>query len=171
MRRLAALAAALALGAGCASSRPELPPRRGHLAALQLPPVAEAPYAPAVGALEGRVVLVAFVATWCLPCIAQLPTLDSLQKELGPQGLRTVAVGMDLDGEQVLAPFAEYYALPYPLVVASEPLRTGESPYGRVTSLPTFFLLDRRGEPLGAWEGIAGQEQLERAVRKALKTQ
>ena len=165
MSRYAPLLLALVLGA--CSSTPEAPARRGHLQAISLPPVAPAPYAPAP--LQGQVVLVAFMATWCVPCLAQLPTLDSLQRELGPQGLRTVAVGMDLDGDQVLGPFAEYYALPYPLVVADERLRSGYSPFGRVGALPTFFLLDRRGEPVAAWEGMVDPGPLERTVREALK--
>ena len=156
--------------AGCAS-KPELPPsavRSGHLSTLAaLPAVNAAPYAPAP--LQGQVVLVAFVASWCTPCLAQLPALTKLQRELGPQGLRTVAVGMDLEGEEVLAPFAEYYAFPFPLVVADERLRSGDTPFGRVGALPTFFLLDRRGELLAAWEGMAQQEKLEQTVRKVVE--
>jgi thiol-disulfide isomerase/thioredoxin len=166
MSRAAAALLALLL-AGCASSGPELPVRRGHLQALALPPVNAAPYAPSP--LQGHVVLVAFVATWCVPCLAQLPGLGKLQRELGAQGLRTVAVGMDLEGEEVLAPFAEYYALPFPLVAADERLHAGDSPFGKVGALPTFFLLDKRGEVLAAWEGMAAQDALEKTVRKALQ--
>jgi thiol-disulfide isomerase/thioredoxin len=167
MSRAAAALLALLL-AGCASSGPELPVRGGgHLQALALPPVNAAPYAPAP--LQGHVVLVAFVATWCVPCLAQLPGLGKLQRELGAEGLRTVAVGMDLEGEEVLAPFAEYYAFPFPLVVADERLRSGDTPFGRVGALPTFFLLDRRGELLAAWEGMAQQEKLEQTVRKVVE--
>jgi thiol-disulfide isomerase/thioredoxin len=167
MSRAAAALLALLL-AGCASSGPELPVRSGgHLQALALPPVNAAPYAPAP--LQGHVVLVAFVATWCVPCLAQLPGLGKLQRELGAQGLRTVAVGMDLEGEEVLAPFAEYYALSFPLVTADEYLRSGQSPFGRVGALPTFFLLDRQGALLGAWEGMADPAGLEKTVRKALQ--
>jgi thiol-disulfide isomerase/thioredoxin len=158
----------LLLALACASSTPLPPLRQGHLQALApLEPVAAAPYGPAP--LQGQVVLVAFMATWCVPCLAQQPTLDSLQRELGPQGLRVVAVGMDLEGEEVLAPYAAYYALPYPLVAADERLRAGESPFGRVGALPTFFLLGRQGEVLGAWEGVAEPGSLERTVRKALQ--
>jgi peroxiredoxin len=159
------LCLALLLGA-CASSEPQAPPRRGHLQALaQLPPM-NAVSAP----LQGHVVLVAFVATWCMPCLAQLPGLSKLQRELGPRGLSTVAVGMDLEGEEVLAPFADYHALPYPLVAADERVHAGDSPFGKVGALPTFFLLDRRGEVVAAWEGMAAQSALEKTVREALKT-
>lgn len=159
--------ALLALLLCACGSTPEAPVRRGHLQALALQPVNAAPYAPAP--LQGNVVLVAFVATWCVPCLAQLPGLTSLQRELGPQGLRTVAVGMDLEGEAVLAPFAEYYALPFPLLAADERLHAGDTAFGKVGALPTFFLFDRRGGLLAAWEGMAEHDKLQKAVRKALQ--
>jgi len=165
MSRAAAALLLLCLGA-CASA-PQAPVRRGHLRALALPPVNAAPYAPSP--LQGQVVLVAFVASWCVPCLAQLPKLSSMQRELGAHGLRTVAVGMDLEGEEVLAPFADYYALPFPLLSADEALRSGDTPFGKVGALPTFFLFDRRGELLAAWEGMAEPARLEKAVRKALE--
>jgi thiol-disulfide isomerase/thioredoxin len=150
------------------SGTPEAPPRRGHLASLAaLPLVAPAPYGTAP--LQGQVVLVSFIASWCVPCIAQLPRMDTMQRELGARGLRTIAVGMDLEGEELLAPFAEYYALPFPLVLPDDRMRSGEGPFGRVGALPTFFLFDRQGELRGAWEGMADPGGLERTVRKALE--
>lgn len=146
---------------------PERPTRRGHLQALAaLPLVAPAPYG--TTPLQGQVVLVSFIASWCVPCLAQLPRMGTMQRELGAQGLRTIAVGMDLEGEELLAPFAEYHALPFPLVLPDDRIRSGESPFGRVGALPTFFLFDRQGELLGAWEGMADPGGLERTVRKAL---
>jgi hypothetical protein len=76
---------------------------------------------------------------------------------------------MDLEGDELLAPFAEYHALPFPLVSADDYLRSGQSPFGRVGALPTFFLFDRQGALLGAWEGMADPGKLEKTVRKALQ--
>ena len=86
------LAAALCLGAllSCAHA-PGTQARSPELAALALAPLGPAARAPF--ALEGRVVLVSFFATWCFPCIAQLPLIQALQDELGPRGLTVVGVG------------------------------------------------------------------------------
>ncbi len=59
--------------------------------------------APALRALlaehKGRVVLVNFWATWCVPCREEFPDLVRLQKELGPRGLTIVGISTDFSGQ------------------------------------------------------------------------
>ena len=99
MRR-AALAVGCALMLALAGCRtvPEEPAwgagASPYLRALALPSVGPTPLE--WNRLPGRVVMVSFFATWCFPCLAELPTLVALQKEHGPQGFQVVAVGMDL---------------------------------------------------------------------------
>jgi len=120
-------------------------------------------------ALEGRVVLVTFMATWCAPCLMELPYLIRLQEQHAAEGFVVVAVGMDLDGDLVLGPFAREYQLPFPLVVADERLRKGDSPFGTINVLPTTFLLGRDGAVLAAFQGMATQPALSKAVAKAVE--
>ena len=47
--------------------------------------------------------------------------------------------------DTVLRPFAEEYALPYPLLTAPQELRDGRTPFGRISELPTRFLFGRDG--------------------------
>src|SRR6185436_13396912 len=77
---------------------------RGALRSLELRAVGPAPYRH--HDLYGRVVLVSFFATWCFPCLAEIPTLKRLQTTYAPKGLSVVAVGLDLEGALVLEPFA-----------------------------------------------------------------
>jgi peroxiredoxin len=160
------LACALAL-AGCRGG-PETrePDGRALLQALALPAVG--PAAEDARELGGRVLLVAFFATWCFPCVAEVPTLQALQRDYGPRGFRVVGVGMDLEGARVLAPFADEYALNYPMLVADDALRAGRSAFGSIRALPTTFLLDREGRVLAAWQGMAGHEDVAAAIEKAL---
>ena len=173
MSRRGALVAAL-VGlwlAGChrTSEEPRLTGTASpYLRALWLPAVGPTPWDPR--ALPGRVVLVSFFATWSFPALAQLPTLEALQKEHGPQGLRVVLVGLDLDGARTLAPFAEEYAsLGIPVLVSDAPMQQGQSAYGLIPALPATFLLDKEGRVAGAWQGMAGHQALSDAVHTLLE--
>ncbi|MBN1205056.1 MAG: TlpA family protein disulfide reductase [Myxococcaceae bacterium] len=169
MSPLRALACALWLGLAACKSAPEAveAPGAGFLGALALPSVGPTRYEPA--ALSGRVVLVSFFATWCFPCVAELPTLEALQRDYGPQGFQVVAVGLDLEGAKVLGPFADYYGLRYPVLVADERIRSGQSAFGPIGALPTSIILDREGRAVEAWKGLAAHEDVARAIEKALK--
>ncbi len=86
------LIVALALAVACAE-RPE-PPRPGAPA----PPLALSDLNGALHALEdfrGEVVVLNFWATWCPPCVEEMPSLQRLEDTLGGRGLRVVAVSVD----------------------------------------------------------------------------
>jgi thiol-disulfide isomerase/thioredoxin len=142
-------------------------PGQGFLGALTLPSVGPTRHEPAT--LSGSVVLVNFFATWCFPCVAEIPTLEALQRDYGSQGFRVVAVGMDLEGAKVLAPFADHYGLRYPVLVADERILSGQSAFGPIGALPTSVILDREGRAVAAWQGVAGHEDVAKAIEKALK--
>lgn len=165
MRRRAAALALLV--AGCAAQPPPrpagVPPT---LRALALPAVGPAPYDP--GRLPGQVVVVNYMATWCFPCLAELPAFEMLQRDLGPRGLQVVLVGLDLEGERVLAPFAQHYALRVPLLVADEATREGNTAYGPIRALPTTVLVDREGRAVQAWVGVTDTDALRVRVEREL---
>lgn len=163
-RWLAALAVA---GTLACRSAPEPAGRSAHLAALSLVPVGSSPGGPLD--LAGRVVFVSFFATWCFPCLAEIPLLQKLQEEFGPKGLTVVGVGMDLEGALVLGPFVEHYALGYPVIVADERLRSEASPFGSVSVLPTAFLLDREGRLRSRWQGVVSHDEVRELVRRSVE--
>jgi thiol-disulfide isomerase/thioredoxin len=169
MRRAAlVLGCALVLAVGGCRRVPEAPEGPSpYLRSLLLPSVGPTRYD--WRGLNGRVVLVSFFATWCFPCLAELPTLEALQKEHGPQGFQVVLVGLDLEGERVLAPFAEQYALNFPVLVSDEPMQQGRSAFGLIPALPATFLLDKEGRVAGAWQGMAGHEDVSKAVTTLLR--
>lgn len=169
MRRAAlVLGCALVLALGGCRRVPEEPEGPSpYLRSLLLPSVGPTPYD--WRRLPGRVVMVSFFATWCFPCLAELPTLEALQKEYGPQGFQVVLVGMDIDGARVLRPFADYYALNFPVLVSDEGMQKGQSAFGLIPALPATFLLDKEGRVAGAWQGMAGHEDVSKAVEKLLR--
>ena len=154
--RVAAVGCALAI-AGCAHA-PKRPEGAEYRAALaRLPEVNQAPRA-----LEGKPLVVQFFATWCFPCLAAFPALGQLARKDAPRGLRVVAVGMDLEGETVLAPFVAHYQPEFPVLAADPDLREGKTPFGRLTALPVTVALDAEGNPVAGFAGVADLEQLEK---------
>ncbi len=168
-RRALGLACAVLWGLTACRSTPEpvTAPGQSFLGALELPSVGPLRYQPAD--LSGRVVLVTFFATWCFPCVVEVPTLMALQRDYGPRGLQVVGVGMDLEGWRVLAPFAEHYELNYPVLVADERIRSGQGAFGSIGALPTTVILDRDGRAVAGWQGAVTREVMAQAVEKALK--
>jgi len=93
--------------------------------------------------LKGRPLLVNLWATWCVPCIKELPTLDALAaRDAGK--LQVVLVNQDLEGPRVVAPFLQKH----PLKNSKPWLDTANAlmiPL-KVASLPTTILYDANGK-------------------------
>jgi thiol-disulfide isomerase/thioredoxin len=167
--RLAAFAVSLgaALLVGCHSVRLETPRLASYLSALPADFANE--HRLEFSQIEGRVVLVVFIATWCFPCLADLVSLAKLERTFAAEDFAIVMVGMDLEGRRVLTPFSDAYALKFPLIVADEPVRNGETPFGRIRELPSRVLFGRDGELVAAYSGVARHELLEETVRRAVE--
>jgi thiol-disulfide isomerase/thioredoxin len=158
----------LLLLAGCATTPSAGPPGAGggFLAPLALPAVGQGPFLPS--RLAGQVVLVHFFATWCFPCLQEVTALLELQRRYGERGFTVVAVGMDLEGERVVEPFVRAFEPTYPVLLADERLRAGDTAYGRIRELPTNVLVGPKGQVLAAWSGLASPEQVGALIEKAL---
>ncbi len=102
---------------------------------------------------EGRVVLLNFWATWCGPCVREMPSLDRLQARLGDRALSVVAVSIDRAGIEVIRPFAKRLGLTH-LGLYHDPQGALFRAFG-VTGLPATFLIGRDGGILGAYAGPA----------------
>jgi cytochrome c biogenesis protein CcmG/thiol:disulfide interchange protein DsbE len=90
---------------------------------------------------RGRVVLLNFWATWCGPCIEEIPVFARWQRQYGTAGLQVLGVSMD-DDDAVVKRFLAKHAVPYPIVMGDAKL--GES-FGGVYGLPQSFLIDAHG--------------------------
>lgn len=92
---------------------------------------------------RGEVVVLNFWATWCLPCLAEIPELVRLQTELRDQGVQFVGVSQDEGGLDTIRPFAEEVEVNYPLL--PDPDLDVSASFGGVSILPTTFIIDRQG--------------------------
>jgi len=108
---------------------------------------------------SGRIVLVNFWATWCLPCIREMPSLVRLQKARGGEDFTVIALSQDLRGWPVVTPFIEKNGLAA-LPVYWDP-NTGISRAFQIKGLPTSILLDRKGREIGRLAGHAEWDSAE----------
>ena len=101
---------------------------------------------------RGTVVLINFWATWCPPCVHEMPSLERLQTKLGNDGFEVLAINEDRE-DGVIGPFYDHFGL--------TELAGYHDPYGRlsrqlkVTGLPTTILIDHRGNEVGRVVGAA----------------
>lgn len=100
--------------------------------------------------LRGRVVLVNFWATWCVPCREEMPALEALSRELGPRGLTVVGVNFKESRAEVEA-FVREHGLGFPMVLDADG-RTSQ--LYQVFALPATFVVDRQGALVGTVLGI-----------------
>jgi peroxiredoxin len=99
---------------------------------------------------RGRVVLLNFWATWCAPCREEMPALETLAQELGPQGLAVVGVNAKESRSKVEA-FVREHGLRFPILL--DPDGRAVEAY-QVFGLPATFVVDRRGTLVGTVLGI-----------------
>ncbi len=117
-----------------------------------------------LAALRGKVVLLNFWATWCEPCLNEVPRFAEWQEKYRGKGLQVVGVSMD-DDEPPVAAFYREHNLNYPVVMGDE--KIGEL-YGGVLGLPVTFLIDRRGKIRFRHDGETDLHLIEREIRKLL---
>ena len=101
----------------------------------------------------GRVVLVNFWATWCAPCVREMPSLDRLQARLGGKDFTVVAVDEDRDGRVVGKPFLAKLGLRNLDFYLDH--RMALSRALGVRGLPTSVLIDRNSRVVGRLDGLA----------------
>lgn len=141
-------------------------------AGAELKPLDEVGYRKVVAERKGKVVLVNFWATYCVPCRAEMPKLVALDAKLRAKGFRLVTVSAD-EAEQAAQAksFAEKAGMPAPayvrrakdddaFVAAVDPNWNG--------ALPASFLYDRQGRKVRAFFGEVDFKSLESAIAKLL---
>jgi thiol-disulfide isomerase/thioredoxin len=111
---------------------------------------------------RGKVVLVNFWATWCAPCLREMPSLVRLQARLGGPGFTVLALSQDLMGWPVMEPFIRRLGLDkLPVYLDQRGVFAG---LVGVIGLPTSILYDRAGNELGRLVGIAEWDSPEAAT-------
>ena len=110
---------------------------------------------------KGKVVLVNFWATWCPPCLAEIPDLIALQNKYRD---RLVVIGISEDeiSPEIVKRFATDKKINYPIAMTTAELQTR---FTGITALPTTFVLDPDGQIAYKRVGILQPQQTEGVTR------
>ncbi|NNL43411.1 MAG: TlpA family protein disulfide reductase [Desulfobacterales bacterium] len=91
---------------------------------------------------KGKVVLLNIWATWCAPCVAEMPSMEKLYRELKDEGFVLLAVSVDETGTDAVAPFMKKHKLGFPVLL--DTVGDIKSLY-QVTGIPESFIIDKNG--------------------------
>jgi peroxiredoxin len=120
-----------------------------------------------IGDWDGDVVLVNFWATWCPPCLREMPAFVEVQDAYRDRGLTIVAVA--IDDEQAVRDFADTHALNFPVLLGQSGGMAVTRDYGnRQGALPYSVLLDRDGRIRFFQAGELHKETLEQELQPLL---
>lgn len=102
---------------------------------------------------KGKVVLVNFWATWCTPCLAEMPHLQALHTELGPQGLVVLGIATDDPRQEALIkPLVKSKGVTYSIL--RDPDTKVVSQFNPSKSLPFSALVGRDGKVASVYAGL-----------------
>ncbi len=103
---------------------------------------------------RGRAVLVNFWATWCAPCLKELPSLDALEAKLGGRKFEVVAIAADPRGPEAAGAFLDRLEIAN-LKLYADPRLAFASSIGGANVLPVSVLYDAKGQEVGRLVGEA----------------
>lgn len=117
--------------------------------------------------LEGKVVLVDFWATWCAPCIEEIPQWNDLYARYQDKSLVVLGVTIRSGWASDIKPDAKKLRIAYPVVVGNDDVEKG---FGGIWGFPTTFLVNRKGQIYKKYTGTYPQKQaqIEADIQKLL---
>jgi peroxiredoxin len=120
----------------------------------------------ALSQYRGKVVLLDFWATWCAPCLEEIPHFVQMQDKYGAQGFQAIGISMD-DGPKPVQEFYKQHKLNYPVAIGSSALADS---YGGILGLPVTFVINRDGKIRKKYVGATDPNAIEQEVAQALQT-
>jgi peroxiredoxin len=121
----------------------------------------------ALSEFKGKVIILDFWATWCIPCKEEIPGFIELQKKYGGRGLQIVGISVD-DSMNQAKKYATDMKMNYPVLLAEgreDILRA----YDPIPAIPVSIIIDRQGRIATRHEGIAKMDVFEKEILPLLQ--
>jgi thiol:disulfide interchange protein DsbD len=115
--------------------------------------------------LAGKVAVVNFWATWCVPCIQEIPAFNKLHDDLAAKGVAVVGIAMDEEGAERVKPFLAKHPMTYAIALGNPALA---AQFKTDDGLPVTVVYDKAGKELKQFRGGITEADLRAIVEKAL---
>jgi len=115
-----------------------------------------------LSAFKGKVIILDFWATWCVPCKAEIPGFIELKKKYGAQGLEIIGLSVD-DSLNTAKKYATEMKMNYPVLLA-EGKEDILKAYDPIPSIPVSIIIDRKGNIVARHLGIATMDVFEKEI-------
>ncbi|MGB8355337.1 MAG: TlpA disulfide reductase family protein [Chthoniobacteraceae bacterium] len=116
--------------------------------------------------LIGKVTIVTFWATWCIPCIVEIPTFHNLVNKYEKNGLAVVGVSVDAQSPAMLQAFVDKFKMNYTVAMSNPGMMNN---FGVGSTVPMTFVINQQGVVVRRHEGYVKMEDLEKDIRPLLK--
>lgn len=111
---------------------------------------------------RGKWVLVNYWATWCPPCLDEIPELVSLHNAHHDKDLQVIGIAIDSGSSQKVADFAKAHGISYPVVMGD---RRVNAQIGAVEALPASYLYNPKGEQVSYQAGEVTRASIETLMK------
>ncbi|MFE8031912.1 TlpA family protein disulfide reductase [Thiohalocapsa marina] len=117
----------------------------------------------ALGEWAGKVVVLNYWATWCPPCLREIPVLAALQAEVGAERLQVI--GIAIDRLDAVARFLQQQDVGYPVLLGdADAIEASRRLGNRTSGLPFTAVFDRRGTPVFSHTGEIRRQEIEQHI-------